>query len=182
MISTDIVLVFICSILVSILVILINKLSARKKENRVLDRALTDVTRALMEEKADLFNELVVLRNQYDTYVKDSINKYDTLLSQKKSSEVRLGQISEHMAPFMKDWPYDSKNFRFIGSPIDGISFESDHIVFMEIKSGSSKKTKKQKDIRDMVNNSKVKFVTFRVDEEGSRVEEEYKPKEKEVL
>lgn len=91
-------------------------------------------------------------------------NKYDTLLSQKKSSEVRLGQITEQLSPFLDGFNYDPKRAHFIGNPIDFIVFLDDEIVFMEVKSGESKMTKKQKDIRALINNGKVRFETMKVD------------------
>ena len=35
--------------------------------------------------------------------------KYNKLLSQKKKSEVRLGQIAEHLVPLLDPFPYDPK-------------------------------------------------------------------------
>jgi predicted Holliday junction resolvase-like endonuclease len=91
--------------------------------------------------------------------------KAKDLTFQKKSSEVRLGNIGEQMAPLLKDWPYNPTNFRFLGSPIDGIAFEDDEIVFIEIKTGKARLSKKQKDIKSLVNEGKVRFATFRIGE-----------------
>ena len=52
-------------------------------------------------------------------------NKYNTLLSQKKKSEVRLGQITEHIVPFLDAFHYNQKRAQFLGSPIDFVVFES---------------------------------------------------------
>lgn len=43
------------------------------------------------------------------------------LISKKQSLATKYGKMSEQFMPFMKDYPYDSQNFRFIGTPIDGI-------------------------------------------------------------
>lgn len=67
------------------------------------------------------------------------------------------------MAPFLESWPYDPNNFRFIGSPIDGISFEDDEIVFIEIKTGNSRLSRNQKNIKALVSEGKVSFASFRV-------------------
>lgn len=91
----------------------------------------------------------------------------DKILSQKKSSEVRLGKIGENMAPFFAEWPYDPNKFRFIGDPIDGLQFTDDGVIFVEIKTGKARLTNGQKSIKNMVKEGKVKFVTFRVDESG---------------
>lgn len=92
---------------------------------------------------------------------------YKKTLSQKKSSEVRLGKIGENMAPFFSQWPYDPNKFRFIGNPIDGISFNEDEIVLVEIKTGKARLTTSQKKARDLVKAGKIRFATFRVSEDG---------------
>lgn len=91
------------------------------------------------------------------------------IASQKKSSEVRLGKIGENLAPFVDGWPYDPNNFRFLGNPCDGVSFNlnTGKIVFVEIKTGKSKLSKSQKRIRELVNKGEVYFATFRVGEDG---------------
>ena len=92
--------------------------------------------------------------------------EYAKILHQKKSSEVRLGKMAENMAPFINAWPYDPNNFRFIGNPVDGISFERDAIHFIEIKTGKAKLSQSQKAAKQLVKEGKVYFTTFRVDED----------------
>ena len=65
-----------------------------------------------------------------------------------------------------------TKNFRFIGNPIDGIQFEEDGIVFVEIKTGRSRLSKPQKGIRNLINEGKVSFIEFRISEKGCRTKE----------
>jgi len=93
--------------------------------------------------------------------------KVRKVVSQKKSSEVRLGKIGENMAPFFMGWPYDANKFRFLGNPIDGIQFEDDEIIFVEIKTGKARLTASQKSVKQLVKEGKVKFATFRVSEDG---------------
>ena len=104
---------------------------------------------------------------QHDTIEKqlEDINK---LISQKKSSEVRLGQISEHFAPLLKDFPYDTKNVRFLGSPIDLILFDIDNnrIIFIEVKTGKSAQSKKQRQIRDIIKAGNVEYQVMRIYED----------------
>jgi|TARA_R110000751_G_scaffold1976_6_gene7531 predicted Holliday junction resolvase-like endonuclease len=87
------------------------------------------------------------------------------LLSQKKSSETRLGQIGEHFAPFLDVFPYDPKEARFLGSPIDFVvfDFEGDQIVLVEFKTGNSRESKRQRQVRDMVAKGSVKYEVIRV-------------------
>ncbi|HLD89571.1 MAG TPA: Holliday junction resolvase-like protein [Patescibacteria group bacterium] len=116
-----------------------------------------------------VFVIIVSLKNFLDAKkeVKDWRNKYDILLGQKKSSEVRLGKIGENLAPFTDAWPYAPEDFIFIGREIDGILINDNEIVFIEIKTGKSKLSKSQKNVRDLVKAGKVYFETFRVDDTG---------------
>lgn len=97
-----------------------------------------------------------------------SEKEYNKVVSQRKSSEVRLGKVAENMAPFVKEWPYDPNEFRFIGNPVDGIVFRADEIIFVEIKTGKAKYTESQKTVKNIVKEGKVSFATFRVDENGA--------------
>ena len=96
--------------------------------------------------------------------IKELRKSLDLLLSQKKSSEVRLGQISEQLAPFIKGFGYDPKKAHFLGNPIDYVIFDDNKVVFMEVKSGKARLTKGQKDIKDMIDAGKVTFETMRID------------------
>ena len=96
-------------------------------------------------------------------FLEELQNKYATLMNQKKSSEVRLGQIGEHIAPFLHDWPWESKNFRFLGNPVDGIQFNEDELIFVEIKTGKSQLSKSQRVIRNLIKEGKVKWAVFRI-------------------
>jgi len=100
--------------------------------------------------------------------MKKQLEDINKILSQKKSSEVRLGQIGEHFAPLLKDFPYDSKNVRFLGSPIDFVIFDLDNnrIIFMEFKTGNSKETAKQRQVRDIIKAGNVTYEVMRVYED----------------
>jgi len=105
---------------------------------------------------------------RYKDKTKRIQRNYQIMLSQKKSSEVRVGKIGEHLAPFLKDWPYDPNRFRFIGNPVDGIQFTDDEVIFIEIKTGKSKLTKSQRAIRNVLRKEgAVSFATFRISENG---------------
>ena len=84
---------------------------------------------------------------------------------QKKSMAVLYGKITEQFAPFMKQYPYNAKKFRFIGSPIDGVQFEDDKIIFVEFKSAGGKLNEEQKKIKKLVEDKKVEWVTFEIKE-----------------
>ena len=85
------------------------------------------------------------------------------IASQKKSSEVRLGGIAETLAPFLDQFEFDPENCTFLGKPIDYISFGSDVITLIEVKSGKSQLNKKQRQIRDQVKSNLVEWKEIRI-------------------
>lgn len=97
--------------------------------------------------------------------------KYSEMVSKQKSSEVRLGAIAETLTPFLNGFPYNPKNLRALGSPIDYIAFEEDEIVLIEVKSGDSVTSKKQKNIQRIVEEGKVRFEVHRINKEGLKIE-----------
>jgi len=98
-----------------------------------------------------------------DEKLRYSTAQYDKLLSQKKSSEVRTGKITEQIAPFLEDYPQPPMTARFLGDPVDFIHFNEENIVIVEVKSGKSQLSKKQRKIRDMIRDGKVEFEIYRV-------------------
>ena len=85
------------------------------------------------------------------------------ITSQKKSGEVRLGNIAEKLAPFLDYFEYDPANAHFLGQPIDYVVFEDDEIVFVEIKTGKSQLSKKQRHIRDLVKARLISWKEIRI-------------------
>lgn len=85
------------------------------------------------------------------------------LLFDKSSSAVRFGKMSEQLMPFSGKVPFEPTNFRFIGSPIDGIAFEEDSIVFCEFKSGGAVLSERQKKIKKLVEEKKIKWQELRI-------------------
>jgi len=96
--------------------------------------------------------------------------KYEKELHYRKSAEIRLGKIGENLAPFVEEWPWNPKDFRFLGNPIDGVQFNKDEIIFVEIKTGGARLSKSQKDFRDLVRAGKVSFITFKITEKGCKI------------
>ena len=85
------------------------------------------------------------------------------LLSQKKSSEVLTGHVAEKIAPFLDDFKHDPRNAIFLGQPIDYLVFKEDEIVFVEIKSGKARLSKKQKNIKKLIEDNKVNWEEVRI-------------------
>lgn len=89
--------------------------------------------------------------------------KIDKLTYEKQSLSTTYGKITEQFAPFMKEYPYNSQNFRFIGSPIDGIQFNENNILFVEFKTNKSKRTSTQNQIKKLIENGKIVWFEFRM-------------------
>lgn len=91
------------------------------------------------------------------------------ILSQKKSSETRLGQISENLVPFLTNCSHDPRNMHFLGNPIDYVAFDFDEgkITFLEIKSGNSKPSRRQKTVKHIIKSGRVYYEEIRINEKG---------------
>jgi len=139
------------------------------------DVILTRGAAALEGANTNLQKLLIVVdaRNQSIQGLEESMSfqeeQYRKLLSQKKSSEVRTGKIAEQISPFLADYPLPPSTARFIGDPIDFVHFDEDKVTFVEVKSGKSQLSTKQRRIRDMIKDGKVDFVIYRVkgDDDG---------------
>lgn len=104
--------------------------------------------------------------NKEDKIMKLQVNQ-GRVESLRKSSEVRLGQMAENFMPFIRDYPYDHKRFRFLANPVDGLQVTDDAIIFIEFKTGGARLSKTQKHIKNLVADGRVRFETFRVNEDG---------------
>ncbi len=102
----------------------------------------------------------VRLRRQRDAFRKEA----QALDSRNRSQSTRYGQISEQFAPWMANWPWDPKQFRFIGAPIDGIQFTDNGIVLVEIKSARSQLSAVQRQVRDHVQAGRVYWHEHRIE------------------
>lgn len=89
----------------------------------------------------------------------------------RRSSAVVAGKVSEHLAPYMGDFPYNPRDARFLGTPVDLLVFDGmsedslREIVFLEIKSGGSTLTTRERRVRDAVLARRVVWKEFRVGE-----------------
>lgn len=90
------------------------------------------------------------------------------MLSQKKSAEVRLGKISETLAPFLDSFPVDIEkpgtSTVFLGQPIDFVHFDPDDgVTFIEVKSGNAVLSGSQKKIKSLIERGKVNWREIKI-------------------
>ena len=91
------------------------------------------------------------------------LGKIEQERSRRMSQSTRYGQISEQFLPLVEQYPYDPKQFRFLGSPIDGVQFEEDKVVLVEFKSAGGKLSARQRKVRDLVREGKIEFREIRI-------------------
>lgn len=106
-----------------------------------------------------LQKDMETLHNDLET----SHTRNSKLLSQKKSSEVRLGFIAEKLAPFLDDFKWHGGSLEFLGKPIDYVHFGDDQITFIEVKSGKSRLNANQRKVKKLVKDGKVGFEIYRI-------------------
>lgn len=87
----------------------------------------------------------------------------------RRSSAAVSGRVSEHLAPYLGRFPYNPKDARFLGTPVDLLVFDGlseddvQEIVFLEIKSGGSTLSPRERRVRDAVLARRVRWEEFRV-------------------
>ena len=93
---------------------------------------------------------------------KDAINRSRAVLS---------GQMLEQVAPFLPNFPCNPADVRFVGKPIDFVAFPGavdnkpiSEILFIEVKSGNSVLSEREKEIKNADQKGKVRYVEYRVE------------------
>ena len=89
----------------------------------------------------------------------------------KQSRAVLSGQCSEQIPPYRPDSPYKPTEARFIGKPVDFIVFKGmdekkiEEVVFVEVKTGKSKLNDVEKSLKNTVEDKKISWDEYRIDE-----------------
>jgi len=91
------------------------------------------------------------------------VQQLGSLFKQKKSSEVKTGNIAEKVAPFLDNFPCATYDIHFMGQPLDYVAFDEDGVHFVEVKSGNAQLSKKQRIIRDHIESKKVFWHVMRI-------------------
>jgi predicted Holliday junction resolvase-like endonuclease len=98
-----------------------------------------------------------------DSYVSDRLDILEEVSFRKRSQSSKYGNLREQLLPLADSFPWDPSNFRFLGSPIDGVQFEDDRIILVEFKAANSQLSQLQRHIRDLVSNGNVGFEVIRI-------------------
>ena len=89
-----------------------------------------------------------------------------------RSRAVLGGHFTENLAPYLPDFPYLPTECRFVGKPTDFIVFKGmdgkniNEVVFVEVKSGGSKLSPQEKNLKETIEKKKVRFEEYRIPEE----------------
>jgi predicted Holliday junction resolvase-like endonuclease len=95
------------------------------------------------------------------------------LIRQKSSQATKSGNYVEVMAPLLEKFPVNilDKNvsLKHIGDPIDFIAFnfETAEIIIIEIKSGDAALSSRQKIVKRIVKEGRIRFIEFRMNSDG---------------
>jgi predicted Holliday junction resolvase-like endonuclease len=86
-----------------------------------------------------------------------------------RSRAITAGKIQEQLIPYLPGFPYNPKDLRFLGSPIDLVVFdgladgELRKIVFVEVKTGRSGLTPGEHAVRSAIEAGEVEWAELRV-------------------
>ena len=83
------------------------------------------------------------------------------IISEFSSVRVKHGQTWEVFLPLMETFEKTlgpKENATFLGQPIDLIYFNDDEIIFVEVKTGNSRLSSRQRHIRDLVKDRKIRW------------------------
>ena len=87
----------------------------------------------------------------------------------KQSKAVTLWYVNEKIAPILPNFPYNFKDLMFMWKWVDYVVFDGlsewhvHQIVFLELKSWSSRLNKNEKLIKQAVDSGKVKYKVLRI-------------------
>jgi len=105
---------------------------------------------------------------------KDSEKK----IRQKSVSSSRrslVGKFIERFVPFLSNIQYAPSDMHFLGQPIDYIVFDGlrddkiNKVIFLEVKTGDSKLTKREKSLKEVIIKRKVSWKEVRVDTKSEK-------------
>ena len=86
-----------------------------------------------------------------------------------RSVGVLRGRAAEQLVPFLPGFPWDPRDARFLGSPVDLVIFDGlsegavREIVFVEVKTGSSSLSGRERALRDAVRERRIAWREWRV-------------------
>ncbi|RXE57274.1 Holliday junction resolvase [Methanoculleus taiwanensis] len=112
----------------------------------------------LVDEKAELlFREWKITEEK--SIRRDAVTR---------SEAVIRGKVTEHLIPYFPDFTYNPKDARFLGTPVDFVIFnglsdgEVTSVAFVEVKSGRSNLSERERAVRDCILQQRVTYEVIR--------------------
>src|SRR5207244_6523144 len=87
-----------------------------------------------------------------------------------RSLAVTAGKVYEQLVPYLPEFGFNPKDARFLGSPVDLLVFdglddgELRRVVFIEIKTGGSALSGRERQVRDVVRARQVAWEELRIE------------------
>ena len=117
-------------------------------------------------ERQRAWNELQAYKQEFEAEIRrDAVARSDA---------TTRGRISENIAPYLPGFNFEARDARFLGSPIDFVVFDGLHenechrVVLVEVKSGSSNLSTRERRVRDAVLEGRVEWREIFIDLEDS--------------
>ncbi len=91
-----------------------------------------------------------------------------------RSQATIAGLVHEQLLPILPDFPFNPKDARFLGSPVDLVIFDGldagqlQRIVFIEVKTGGAGLSKRERQLRDVVRAGRVSWQEMRTGPQAS--------------
>jgi len=85
-----------------------------------------------------------------------------------RSLAVTAGKVYEQLVPYLPNFPFNPKDVRFLGSPVDFVVFDGlsegqvQRIVFVEVKTGDGQLSGRERRVRDAVQEARVEWHELR--------------------
>ena len=85
-----------------------------------------------------------------------------------RSQAVTTGKVYEQLVPYLPDFPFNPKDVRFLGTPVDLVVFDGlsegavRRIVFVEVKTAGADLSTRERRVRDAVNARRVEWSEVR--------------------
>lgn len=98
--------------------------------------------------------------------------KYSARIRQdavQRSQAVTAGKVHEQLIPYLPAFPFNPKDVRFLGSPVDLVVFDGlaegrlRRVIFLEVKTGGASLTSRERCVRDVIQAREVEWAELRV-------------------
>ena len=140
------------------------------------EERLREAKESAFEKSSGLEKEIIEIRSERATWKAQEEEKMHDRIRDarddalKRSRVVLKGKIGEQLAPIFDVFPFDVADARFIGSPVDFLVFdgysdgEIKEVVLVEIKTGKSRLSTKERSIRNVVKEGSFRWLTVNID------------------